>query len=373
MKKIGLFILTAFAAVAFTGCEPAANTTANSNAGTPKPTAAAPTKEAFFEMDKKATEAWIKGDKAHFEGMLSDKFVSFDHGMRMDKTSLLAMIGTFKCDVKTWSLDDPQMSMIDADTYVFSSKGNYDGTCTGPDGKSMKLPSPVRSASVWVRSGDTWKGAFHSETPIIDPKAAPAAPAKAEVKKAEPKPAEPKTSLSAVDVATDDAETEKEKSEAAKDEKTADSNMKKEELKKADGKDAMPAAAKVTPSANTDALVKLHQAGWDAWKAKDAKWFDANLTNTFSFVDAIGLWHGGGKAEATKIWTETMKCEGVTSVKVSDGVATALSPTVEILTLKGTANGTCDGQKNAPLHQTAVYVKEGAAWKLAFMFEAPAM
>jgi hypothetical protein len=37
------------------------------------------------------------------------------------------------------------------------------------------------------------------------------------------------------------------------------------------------------------------------------------------------------------------------------------------------ANGKCDGQNNGDLYQAAVYVKEGEAWKLAFMFETPAM
>ena len=40
------------------------------------------------------------------------------------------------------------------------------------------------------------------------------------------------------------------------------------------------------------------------------------------------------------------------------------------LTGKGEADGSCDGQKNGPLYTTAFYVKEGDAWKLAFMFEA---
>jgi hypothetical protein len=50
-----------------------------------------------------------------------------------------------------------------------------------------------------------------------------------------------------------------------------------------------------------------------------------------------------------------------------------ISPTVEILTLTGSADGTCDGQKNGDLYQTAVYVKEGDTWKLAYMMESPAM
>ncbi len=340
MKKL-LYIALFAAAMMALACggpaanSPAANANANTNANAAKPTAAAPTKEALLEMDKKANEAWIKGDKAYFDGFLSDKFVSFEQGQRMTKPELLKMIGSFKCDVKTWSLDDSQMEKIDADTYVMSYKGTFDGTCTGEDGKAQKLPSPIRAASVYVRSGDTWKGAFHSETMIIDPKNPPPPP---------PPPAK--------------------KEEPKKDDKTAANS---------NAANAAPAEpAKPTPSANTEALVKLHTAGWEAFKAKDAKKFEEMLTANASNVDPLGTWISG-KANVIKQWTETMKCEGITKVSVTDGFATALSPTVELLTLKGTADGTCDGQKNGSLYQSAVYVKEGDAWKLAFMFESPAM
>jgi hypothetical protein len=335
MKKTGTILMTVLVAAFFAACGGAADNkpaNTNANANTAKPVAAAPTKETLLEMDKKATEAWLKGDVAHFEGMLSDKFVSFMNGERGDRAAELKMIKEVKCDVKSWSLDDPQMSKINDDTYVVVYKGTYDGSCTF-EGKSEKMPSPMRAASVWVRNGEKWQGVYHNETPIIDPKAPPPAPAKKdEAKKEEPK----------------------------KDDKAAANS------------NAAPAPAKPTPSANTDALVKTHQAGWEAFKAKDAKWFDANLASSFAFVDPLGGWVGS-KADAIKTWTETMKCEGITKVSVSDGFASAVSPTVEILTLKGTSDGTCDGQKNGPLLQSAVYIKEGDAWKLAFMFESPAI
>jgi len=335
MKTVTQFVLAALTAITFAACGGTADNkiaTNTSNANAAKPAAAAPTKEALFDMDKKANEAWIKGDKAYFEGMLSDKFVSSEQGQRMGRAEMLAMIGSFKCEVKTWNLEDPQMTKVNDDTYVISYKGTFDGSCKGEDGKEQKLPSPVRGASVYVRDGDKWKGAFHGETMIIDPKAPPPPPAKAEAKKEEPK----------------------------KDDKTA-SNA-----------NAAPAPAKPTPGPNTDALVKLHTAGWEAFKAKDAKWFDANLTADASIIDPLGNWMGG-KANIIKHWTETMKCEGITKVSVTDGFASALSPTVELITLKGTADGTCDGQKNAALWQSVIYVKEGDAWKLAFMLESPAM
>ena len=167
-----------------------------------------------------------------------------------------------------------------------------------------------------------------------------AAPPPADEKKAEPKKEEAK------------------KEEPKKDDKaTANSNA------------AAPAApAKPVADANTDALTKMHNSGWEAFKNKDAKWFDANMTTDFSFVDPIGGWHSG-KAGAIKQWTETMKCEGITKASFTDTFASAASPTVEILTGKGTADGTCDGMKNTDIWQTAIYVKEGEAWKLAFMFE----
>ena len=170
---------------------------------------------------------------------------------------------------------------------------------------------------------------------IIDPKAPPPAPAKPDAKKEAPK----------------------------KDDKPAANAS-------ANSNTAAPAAP--AKSANTDALTKTHNAGWEAFMKKDATWFNANLTDGATNVDPMG---GvvSGKANVVKNWTETMKCEGITKVSVSDGFATAISPTVELLTVKGNADGTCDGQKNGDLYQSTIYVKEGDAWKLAFMFESLGM
>jgi ketosteroid isomerase-like protein len=285
----------------------------------------------LLALDQKANEAFFRGDGAHFEGMLSDKFVDYYRGNRHGKAEITKMIDAVKCDVKEgWKLEDPQMSRIDSDTYVLSYKGTFDGTCT-TDGRSEPIPSPVRAATVWVRNGDQWQAAFHGETLIMDADSEPP---------------------------------------AAGNEGPAQEAPEKDDMAASNSNTAAP--AKPSPSANTDALVKIHAAGWEAWKAKDAKWFNDNMTADAAHVDPAGRWFSG-KADLIKQWTETMKCEGVNNVSVSDGFASALSPTAEILTLKGTADGTCDGQKNGTLYSTAVYVKEGDSWKLAFLFETPAM
>lgn len=331
MKTIYLLLTATFllSACGAPATNSPSNANANANANSAKPVAAAPTAEMLFEMDRKANEAWTKGDRAYFDKMLSAKFVGFEQGQRMSRDEMLAMVGSVKCDMKSWNLEGPQMTKINDDAYVVSYKGTYDGSCTGPDGKTMKMPSPIRAASLWVREGTDWKGAFHGEVPIVDPNSPPPAP---------PKAAEPK-----------------------KDAPAANSNS---------ASDSAPATA--APSANTDALAKIHAAGWEAFKAKDANWFNANLANDFAFIDPMGNFISG-KANTVKQWTETMKCEGITKTSVADATAVAISPTVEILNLKGTADGTCDGQKNGSLNQTAIYVKEGDAWKLAYMLESPAM
>jgi hypothetical protein len=338
MKKTLRFILLAAAATFFAACGgPAANTGANNaNTNTTKPVVAAPTTDALMALEKHANEAYVKGNSKFFEGMLSDKFVILGGGQRMDKAATVKMIASVKCDIKSMDLTEPAMSMIDADTYALSYKATWDGTCNAPDGKSMKVPSPIRSASIWVRSGDKWQAVFHGENLIVDPKApvAPAAPPK------KPEKVEPKK-----DVKT------------AANSNTASNNA---------------APARATPDANTDALVKVELALWEAWRAHDAKKLDDLMAKDVSFVNIFGAYLAT-RADAMKDWTGA-GCE-VKSVTVTDGFASALSPTVEMLTRKGTADGTCGGQNvgGTDIWGVSIYIKDGDAWKFAFGMNLAAM
>jgi hypothetical protein len=325
-------------------CTPPATNTANTNtnANAAKPTAAAPTADALLALEKAAQEAYSKADTKHFETLLSDKAVMAMGKDRMGKAGIVQMIGGAKCEGVEVKLSDGQVSKIDTDTYAFTYKNESTGKCNeGKDGAMVDL-KPTRAATVWVRSGDKWQAVWHAETPIMTPPSGdaakkdekPAPPAPKEVKPAEPK------------------KDDKPAANAAADAKTE--------------------PAKLTPSANTEALTKIHNAGWEAFKNKDAKFFENTLASTFAFVDPAGGYIGN-KADAIKEWTGggKMKCEGITKASFGDSFAFAVSPTVEILFGKGNADGKCDGQPNGDLWQTSVYVKEGDAWKLAYMFEQP--
>src|SRR6266403_2619944 len=192
MKTTLRFILLAAAATFFAACGAPANNTGANNANTNATKPVAPTVAALMALEKQANEAYVKGNSKFFEGMLSDKFVILTGGgQRMDKAATIKMIAGVKCDIKSMDLTEPAMSMIDADTYALSYKATWDGTCNDPDGKRAKVPSPIRSASIWVRSGDKWQAVFHGENLIVDPKnpAAPAAPPRKEEPKEEDKTA----------------------------------------------------------------------------------------------------------------------------------------------------------------------------------------
>lgn len=338
MKKITLFVLLAAASTFVAACgDSAVNTGANNaSTNTTKPVAAAPTVAALMALERQANEAHAKGDSKFFEAMLSDKFVILTGGgQRMDKAATVKLISGVKCDIKSMDLTEPAMSKIDADTYALSYKATWDGTCNDADGKPTKVPSPVRSASIWVRSADKWQAVFHGENLIIDPKNAPEAAPAAPPKKEEPKQGD--TTATNSNTASNTA-----------------------------------APAKATPDANTDALVKVELALWEAWKEHDAKKLDALMARDVSFVNIFGTYLAT-KADALKDWTGA-NCQ-VKSVSVTEGFATALSPTVEMLTRKGTADGTCGGQEvgGTDIWGVSIYVRDGDAWKFAFGMNLAAM
>ena len=327
MKRALLLTLTIIIAIVFAACNggTANNSPANGNANSTNAakttsSAPAPTKEALMAMETKAFEAWKNKDTKFWDTFLADNFVGIDeHGKRVDRATVIKMISDDKCEVTKYSMTDEQMTPAGADAAIVTYKVNYDGKCGG-----QPMPPNIWGASVYVRSGDTWKSAYHNEMPIPDPNAKPADAPKAP-------PAEKKA-------AADDkkAETEKDK----------------------------PAAP---PS--DDALVAAVKKGWEAWKNRDAKALGDMITKDFVLIDPMSKRydHDG----AVKNWTE-QKCE-IKSFSFADEIGTTITRDMGIVTLKEMADGTCDGHPAGSLLGSYIMVKDGDTWKAAMVFETPAM
>ncbi|HEX6127012.1 MAG TPA: nuclear transport factor 2 family protein [Pyrinomonadaceae bacterium] len=332
MKTLLKVSLLAIAGFALMSCAPPANTNtnANSNANTnaASRTAAPPTADALMAMDNQAWEAWKNKNAKFFEGMLADTFVGFDDkGVRSTRADMLKAVAEHKCEVKSYSLSDPHVTSVSPDVAVLTYKATQDATC---DGK--KLPGTVRAASVVVRSGDTWKGAYHNEVAIVE---SPAASSNTNSANTTAPPV-----------------LERKETPAANSATAANTNT----------------AAPTSGDALTDELMAVEKRGWEGWMRKDAAALEAVTGKDVTFVDAMGR-ATMGQTNVIKIWTdETCK---VSSVNVSDGKATMIANNVAILTYKGTAEGTCGTMKLEPLWGTTVAVKEGNAWKAVYIFETP--
>ena len=192
------------------GNAPANNANAANTAEKTPP--AAPTKDALVTLEKSAYEAWKSKDAKFWDTFLSDKFVGYGSSGKLDKASATKEYTGADCEIKSYALSDEQMKPLGNDAALITYKTTVDGTCGG-----QKVPANSWAASVYVRDGDKWKGAFHAEAPVVDPKAAPAKPV--------------------------------DKKEASKE----------GEAKPADR------------DAGTDAMLAVEKTVWEAWKAHDAK------------------------------------------------------------------------------------------------------
>jgi ketosteroid isomerase-like protein len=136
----------------------------------------------------------------------------------------------------------------------------------------------------------------------------------------------------------------------------------------ANNANAASSAEKIAPAGTTEvALVTLEKSAYEAWKSKDAKFWETFLSDKF-----VG-WGSSGKldkASATKEYSGAA-CE-IKSYALSDEQMSPLGKDAALITYKAAVNGTCGGQK-IPVNSWAagVYVRDGDKWKAAFHAEAP--
>jgi len=266
---------------------------------------AAPSKEALTAGEKQAFEAWKSKDGKFFDGFLIPNFVMMDGAYRGDKAETVKMISANPCEVKSYAMSDEQVTNVSPQVAVITMKVIADTTC---DGK--KMPSPVTSVSVYVRDGNEWKGAYHTEIPIVSSDSKPGS--------APPPP---------------------------------------------------PASAALPPNAALAAtLIEREKFIWDAWKNHDKVKIEEFVTPSASAVGMMGD-RLAAKADIVKSWTEP--CD-VKDIKISNEHAVEISPGVALFLYKGTAGGKCGEMTIMPQWATTVYVKEGDTWKGAFFVAAPA-
>lgn len=271
--------------------------------------------EVLMALARQVTDAWITGDPATVDRLLSDRFVDFKEGVRLTKRDLVSMVGAYRCSMRNWSLDDGHMVSVNARVQVLSYRGAFDGECTASDGATVRMLTPTRAASIFLLEGRQWRGAFHSENLVVG-------------------------------------------SGVWRGESAGQSGAAAELSGAASG-------SPVASSPATDVLVRLHTSVIDAVAAQDAPALAALVTPSVSGVGPSGEWWSG-RAALVSAWPDTIRCADRAPARSSGGVAQTLAPGVELLTIKSAA---CGDRADGHRFQSAIYVWERRTWRLGFVFD----
>ncbi len=113
-------------------------------------------------------------------------------------------------------------------------------------------------------------------------------------------------------------------------------------------------------------IIALEKAGWEAWKNKNADWYQTNLAEDALQVSGKGVLN---KSQILKI-TGT-DCE-IKSFSLDNFKFLMLDKNSALITFTGMQDGVCGGKTiPAKVHSTSVYVNRGGKWLNALYTETP--
>jgi uncharacterized protein (TIGR02246 family) len=117
-------------------------------------------REALIALEKQAWEAWKTKDAKFFQGYLTDDSINVRASGIVRKAEILKEYSSLTCEIRSYSLDNFDVVMLDPNTAILTVKANQDVTCGG-----QALPATVWAATVYVKRGGKWQSVFYQETP----------------------------------------------------------------------------------------------------------------------------------------------------------------------------------------------------------------
>ncbi len=115
-------------------------------------------------------------------------------------------------------------------------------------------------------------------------------------------------------------------------------------------------------------IIALEKAGWEAWKNKNAAWYQTNLAE-----DALQVNREGVLSKSQIVKVAGTDCE-IKSFSLDNFKFLMLDKNSALITFTGMQDGVCGGKTiPAKVHSTSVYVKRGGKWLNALYTETPAV
>lgn len=152
-------LVIAFASFCFAQPQPAASPSPSPK---PKPRISkAQLLKQLSAMETKLWEGWKNKDGKPFKTFLSADSVMVGGGGVSNKADAIKEITSTGCDVKSFTLSDWKLTMIDSNAVLLTYKAVTDGTCGG-----AAVPT-MWASSVWVKRGARWLAFAHQESPVM--------------------------------------------------------------------------------------------------------------------------------------------------------------------------------------------------------------
>ena len=123
--------------------------------------------------------------------------------------------------------------------------------------------------------------------------------------------------------------------------------------------------AKGTNNSAEAQIIAMEKAGWEAWKNKDAAWYQANLPD-----DALSV-HADGVTDKSQTIKDLSACE-VKSFSLDNFKFLMIDKDAALITFTGMQDAVCGGKTiPANVRASSVYVKRGGKWLNVYYTEIP--
>ena len=120
-----------------------------------------PIEAQLIAVEKQSWVAWQSHDAKFFDGFLSDDHVEV-HGYGVTgKADVVKGVGSDACKVESYALADFRFRKLSDDSAMLVYRAEQKTMCG-----SFPVPSPVWTASVFVKRGGRWQNVLFQQTPV---------------------------------------------------------------------------------------------------------------------------------------------------------------------------------------------------------------
>ena len=117
------------------------------------------TREKLINLEKQSWEAWKNRNAPFFKEFLSDDHVEVGFYGLANKNQVLATVASSACTVRNYSVDQFNVTLLDANTALLTYHAAQETTCN-----DKAVPSPVWVSSLYIKRGDRWLNVFYQQT-----------------------------------------------------------------------------------------------------------------------------------------------------------------------------------------------------------------